>query len=100
MATDTVQRERCPTCGHDAFRNNFLLKSGHHARVFVECAACGAFVARYILHAYVDPNFDLTSSLQRLRHIGDDESARHIVDEMAIHQRRAREVTNRDIRPD
>jgi hypothetical protein len=91
MDIDTVKRERCPRCAHDAFRNNFLLRSGHHARVFVECAACGAFVARYILHAYVDPSFDFAASLERLRHLGDDESVRHVVDEMAIHQRRARE---------
>jgi len=90
MAYDAVRRERCPACGHDAFRNNFLLRTGHHARVFVECAACGEFVARYVLHAYVDPHFNLTSSLSRLRHITDDESFRHVVDEMADHQSRAR----------
>lgn len=91
MSFETVRREHCPKCGHDAFRNNVLLAAGHHARVFVECAACGAFVARYVLHAYVDPNFDLTSSLSRLRLHTDDESPRAIIDQMATHQRRARE---------
>jgi len=91
MDSEIIRRERCPKCKGEAFKNNFLLTPGHHARVFVECAACGAFVARYILHAYVDPNFDLTASLNRLRHMTNDESPRAVVDEMAIHQRRARE---------
>lgn len=91
MPYNAVRRERCHACGHETFRNNFLLKEGHHARVFVECASCGAFVARYILHAYVDPTFDLSSSLNRLRHYTDDDSARHVVDEIAVHQGRARE---------
>ena len=91
MDADEVRRERCPACDGESFRNNFLLRSGHHARVFVECAACGAFVARYILHAYVDPTFDLTSSLHALLRMRDTESWRSVVAGMAVHQQRARE---------
>jgi hypothetical protein len=91
MEADEVRRERCPACQGETFRNNFQLRSGHHARVFVECAACGALVARYILHAYVDPAFDLTSSLHALRRLRDADSWRRVVDGMAVHQQRARE---------
>jgi hypothetical protein len=91
MEAEEVRRERCSSCGGETFRNNFLLRAGHHARVFVECASCGAFVARYILHAYVDPGFDLASSLHALRRMPETESWRRVVDEMAVHQQRARE---------
>jgi hypothetical protein len=91
MEADEVRRERCPSCDGDTFRNNFQLRTGHHARVFVECARCGAFVARYILHAYVDPSFDLSSSLHALRRTRDTESWRQVVAEMGVHQERARE---------
>ena len=90
MPYDAVKREHCPKCGGEAFRNNFLLRTGHHARVFVECVACETLVARYILHAYVDPNDALSSTLSRLRHVRNDESARNIIGEMKVHQDRAR----------
>lgn len=53
---ETVERENCPECGSQRFFVNHYLREFHHDRIFLECADCGAFVARVIVHAYVDPN--------------------------------------------
>lgn len=56
---DRVIKESCPNCGHTQMEINFSLREGHHARAYIECGNCHSFVARYILHAYVDPSFQL-----------------------------------------
>lgn len=91
MEYNKTVRERCPQCGHESFYNNFLLREGHHARVFVECANCGTLVARYILHGYIDPNYDYSSTLKMIRnasHYGD--SIRNLEEDLKPHQDRAK----------
>lgn len=53
---ETVERENCPNCGSEKFYVNHYLREFHHDRIFLECAECGTFAARIIVHAYVDPN--------------------------------------------
>ena len=46
------RREHCPQCDATAMQNFVHVVPGRDAEVFVECDACGAFVARYTLRAY------------------------------------------------
>jgi hypothetical protein len=64
--TEIVTRERCPECGETRLFNDFYIRAGHHMRVYVECPSCGSLVARYIIHAYVDPNYSFVSLLRVL----------------------------------
>ncbi len=91
MAYDGVARERCLKCGNHTFSNNFLLKEGRHARVFVECAKCGELVARYILHAYVDPNYSFPTVLRMLHRTSNyGDSLGDIKEDLQTHQERAK----------
>ena len=46
------KRELCPECDSASLHNFVLVQPGEDAAVFVDCADCGAFVARYTLRAY------------------------------------------------
>ena len=46
------KREHCPECDATRLSNYVLVRPGEDTAVFVECAECGAFVARYTLRAY------------------------------------------------
>jgi hypothetical protein len=46
------KREHCPDCDAVAMENHVLMRPGRDVAIFVECAACGAFVARYTLKSY------------------------------------------------
>jgi hypothetical protein len=46
------KREHCPQCDAVAVHNYVHVSPGSDASIFVECAECGAFVARYTLRAY------------------------------------------------
>ncbi len=48
----TAKFERCPKCNSSEMRNIFYVESGEPPRVYVQCAKCGAFVARYTLSRY------------------------------------------------
>jgi|GEM_PF-1474714 DNA-directed RNA polymerase subunit M/transcription elongation factor TFIIS len=67
---ETVERESCPKCGSERFYVNHYLREYHHDRIFLECADCGAFTARVIVHAYVDanPDSDYVLFLQKAHH--------------------------------
>ncbi len=60
------KRERCPDCDSRAMNNLVYMRPGQCVHVFVECAECGAFVARYALREYTcdDP---FRSFLRRMR---------------------------------
>ena len=85
---DTAKREKCPSCGSHKVVNNHYLRERHHDRVYVECADCGTFIARYIIHAYVDPAFSFNRFLARARK-EDFPSGRGALDEFQVHQERA-----------
>ena len=61
-----TKREHCPHCDGTAMHNLVLMRPGQDVDVFVECAACGRFVARYTLKDYTceDP---YRSFLRRMR---------------------------------
>ncbi len=46
------KREQCPKCRKRAMQNNVVMQPGRDVEIYVECAACGAFVARYTLKMY------------------------------------------------
>jgi len=48
----TAKFERCSRCGSSELQNIFYVESGEPPRVYVRCAKCGAFVARYTLSRY------------------------------------------------
>ena len=44
--------EHCPDCGKTEMKNFVHVTPGKDVEVFVECASCGGFVARYTLKIY------------------------------------------------
>jgi len=58
--------EHCPGCGSVDMRNNMYFCKGQPVRVYVQCADCGEFVARYSLRAYTS-NKTYESLLRRMR---------------------------------
>ncbi|MDP6418911.1 MAG: hypothetical protein QF492_05590 [Candidatus Krumholzibacteria bacterium] len=44
--------ESCPVCESAKLNNRVLVKPGEDPQIFVECASCEAFVARYLLKSY------------------------------------------------
>jgi len=86
--SEIVVRESCPECGETRLYNNFYIRPGHHMRVYVECPSCGRLVSRYIIHAYVDPNYDYLSLLKGMAgNVG--ESGRKTLDDLELHRGRA-----------
>ena len=68
------KRQHCPECDAVAMQNFVRVIPGEDAEVFVECAECEAFVARYTLRSYTcdDP---YRSYLRQMRTRGHDSGA-------------------------
>jgi hypothetical protein len=66
QARERARLEHCPECGSVEMRNNLYFCRGRRLRVYVQCAACGGFVARYTLRGYTS-NKTYESLLARLR---------------------------------
>lgn len=87
---ETVKTERCPECGSENFKVHHFLRQFRHDRVYLECAECGHFTARMIIHAYVDPHPDknyerfLKDSIRY-----NNVSGRKTLDDHIIHAERA-----------
>ncbi len=47
-----IRFEHCPVCGSVHTENIFLIEAGKPPVVFIRCAECGAFVAKYVLSKY------------------------------------------------
>ncbi len=63
---ESAKRETCPKCKSTTLINNVLVKTGDNIRVYVECANCHSFVARYTLLTYTsDKPYEVL--LRRLR---------------------------------
>ena len=58
--------EHCPSCESVNMKNYVHIETGKDTEVFVECADCGAFVARYGLKHYTSD--DAYASYIRLMH--------------------------------
>jgi hypothetical protein len=63
---ERARLEHCPECGSVDMRNNLYFCRGQRLRVYVQCASCGGFVARYTLRGYTS-NKTYESLLRRLR---------------------------------
>lgn len=63
---EIARLEHCPECGAVEMRNNLYFCRGQRLRVYVQCAACGEFVARYTLRGYTS-NKTYESLLSRFR---------------------------------
>ena len=63
---ERARLEHCPECGSVEMRNNLYFCRGQRIRVYVQCVACGEFVARYTLKGYTS-NKSYESLLRRLR---------------------------------
>ena len=65
-SSESARTEHCPRCDSTSTRNNMYFCKGEKIRVYIECAECGEFVARYTLSAYTsDKSYE--SLLRRLR---------------------------------
>ncbi len=63
---ETVKYETCPKCGSLNVRNNVYINHGEPMKIYVECAKCACFVARYTVSKYTS-NKPYESLLQNLR---------------------------------
>jgi hypothetical protein len=63
---ERARLEHCPECGSTELRNNVYFCKGQPMRVYVQCARCKEFVARYTLRGYTS-NKTYESLLERLR---------------------------------
>jgi hypothetical protein len=63
---ERARLEHCPECGSVEMRNNLYFCRGQRLRVYVQCATCGGFVARYTLRGYTS-NKTYESLLGRMR---------------------------------
>ena len=66
VGQERARLEHCPECGSVDMRNNLYFCRGQRLRVYVQCAKCGEFVARYTLRGYTS-NKRYESLLRRLR---------------------------------
>lgn len=63
---ESARTEHCPECSSTSTKNNMYFCRGEKIRVYIECADCGAFVARYTLSRYTsDKTYE--SLLRRMR---------------------------------
>ena len=107
---DMARLEHCPECGSVEMRNNLYFCPGQRVRVYVQCASCKGFVARYTLRGYTsDKSYEsvlnrlretrLTSGKRTLRIVEGfedsvDEEYRHVLDLVKTRQdqRRIEEI--------
>ena len=66
---EVSKREHCPACDATQMSNFVHVRPGNDVEVYVECAACKTFVARYTLRAYTceDPYRSYLRFMRRRR---------------------------------
>ena len=63
---ESARVEHCPACHSVLTKNNIYFCKGKKPRVYIECAECGKFVARYKLLSYTsDKSYE--SLLRKMR---------------------------------
>lgn len=67
---EKAKAECCPRCHGTQMTNLVYVRTGQDTCVYVKCAACGAFVARYVLSRYTsDRGYEsLLESLRGFAH--------------------------------
>ena len=63
---ESVKIEQCPKCNGTNMNNYVYVHTGEAVRVYVKCADCGAFAARYVLSRYTSDE-PYESQLRTLR---------------------------------
>jgi hypothetical protein len=63
---ETARLDHCMKCGSTTMRNNVYFCKGQNIRVYLECAECGSYVARYTLLRYTSDE-PYESLLQKMR---------------------------------
>lgn len=84
---EIVKAEICHKCQSKNFLVNHYLKERHHGRIYLECANCGHFSARIIVHAYTDPD-QFKSFLHFIKNSLDD-TTKNIMQSYKTHTQRA-----------
>lgn len=87
---ETVVPEICNGCGSKRFIILHHLQFNRHDRLFLECADCGHFQSRIIVHAYVRSDRLYSGAVAELREQGDD-LTREQIEAMMKHTRNAQE---------
>jgi hypothetical protein len=49
---EAAKVEQCSECNSFRLKNNVYVRTGRPTTVYVECADCGAFIAKYVLSSY------------------------------------------------
>uniref|UniRef100_A0A7C6AAH8 Uncharacterized protein n=1 Tax=candidate division WOR-3 bacterium TaxID=2052148 RepID=A0A7C6AAH8_UNCW3 len=63
---EKAKKEHCPKCKGTMMINNVYVKTGENIKIYVECANCHSFVARYSLLTYTsDKPYEIL--LQKLK---------------------------------
>ena len=52
MSKIRAKKETCPKCGATEVENLVRIEDGHPMKVYVRCARCKTFVARYMVSTY------------------------------------------------
>ncbi|MEA3431759.1 MAG: hypothetical protein U9R01_03640 [candidate division WOR-3 bacterium] len=83
---ETVKYETCPKCSSVDVKNNVYIKEGEPIRIYVECAKCGSFVARYTVAKYTSdkPYESLLQNLRKERFPGSRATAK-MIEEFSTH---------------
>ena len=63
---ESARLEHCMKCGSTEMKNNVYFCKGQRVRVYIQCAKCGRYAARYTLSAYTSDE-PYESLLQKLR---------------------------------
>jgi hypothetical protein len=63
---ESARVEHCMKCGSTEMRNHAYFCKGQKVRVYMQCARCGSYVARYTLFGYTSDE-PYESLLQRMR---------------------------------
>jgi hypothetical protein len=103
---ESARLEHCPKCDSTDVRNHMYFREGQPIRVYVRCARCDEFVARYTLRGYTSDTI-YESILERLRYqrLSSGRRALRIIEEfgadVADEYRHVLELirTNEDQRP-
>ena len=63
---ESARLEHCMKCGSTVMKNNVYFCKGQRVRVYMQCAECGSYVARYTLSGYTSDE-PYESLLRKLR---------------------------------
>ncbi len=79
---ETARLDHCMKCGATTVENNVYFCRGQRIRVYLKCAKCGSYVARYTLSGYTsDEPYESLLHEMRISRLTSGKSALHMVEE-------------------